>query len=204
MSTAPECDPGSVDVVFPLGGQSVLREHAVALRDALCTQWPELAHAPGAGIHPIRVVNGSSAQAMLSGRSRLLLRVPAALAPTLCTGQNTALQIGPDSVTLGAAHVRALLPHATLYAYHVATASEDEPAFMAEVDQTLARLGVRCERVCGQYHRRELSGETLHAYSLMLHALSPQDSLRVQQHGIGPHRLLGFGLFVPHKSAAAV
>jgi hypothetical protein len=38
----------------------------------------------------------------------------------------------------------------------------------------------------------------------MLHALSPEQSLRLQQHGLGPQRLLGCGIFVPHKSAAAV
>ena len=41
-------------------------------------------------------------------------------------------------------------------------------------------------------------------FSMMLHALVPEQSLRLQQHGLGPHRLLGCGLFVPHKSAAAV
>ena len=38
----------------------------------------------------------------------------------------------------------------------------------------------------------------------MLHGLSAADSLTVQRAGIGPHRALGCGLFVPHKSAAAV
>jgi hypothetical protein len=41
-------------------------------------------------------------------------------------------------------------------------------------------------------------------FSLMLHGLSVADSLRVQRAGIGPHRLLGCGIFVPHRSAAAV
>ena len=41
-------------------------------------------------------------------------------------------------------------------------------------------------------------------FSMMLHGLGPEQSLRLQQRGLGPHRLLGCGLFVPHKSAAAV
>ncbi len=38
----------------------------------------------------------------------------------------------------------------------------------------------------------------------MLDGLSAGDSLRVQQHGLGAHRRLGCGVFVPHRSAAAV
>ncbi|MCE3273209.1 MAG: Cas6 Crispr, partial [Ramlibacter sp.] len=34
--------------------------------------------------------------------------------------------------------------------------------------------------------------------------LTRAESLRVLRRGIGPQRLLGCGLFVPHKSAAAV
>jgi hypothetical protein len=38
----------------------------------------------------------------------------------------------------------------------------------------------------------------------MLSGLNAAQSLRVLRQGVGPHRLLGCGLFVPHKSAAAV
>jgi hypothetical protein len=38
----------------------------------------------------------------------------------------------------------------------------------------------------------------------MLHGLRARDSLRVLEQGLGEHRLMGCGVFVPHKSAAAV
>jgi hypothetical protein len=41
-------------------------------------------------------------------------------------------------------------------------------------------------------------------FSLMLDALSPDHSLRMLEAGLGRHRRLGCGLFVPHRSAAAV
>jgi len=49
-----------------------------------------------------------------------------------------------------------------------------------------------------------ISGRVLDTFSLMLHALPEEQSLRLQRCGLGPHRLLGCGIFVPHKSAAAV
>jgi hypothetical protein len=38
----------------------------------------------------------------------------------------------------------------------------------------------------------------------MLTGLRPAESVRVQTAGLGPHRKLGFGIFVPHRSTAAV
>jgi hypothetical protein len=44
----------------------------------------------------------------------------------------------------------------------------------------------------------------LQGFSLMLDGLSAAHALRLLETGMGPHRLLGCGVFVPHKSAAAV
>jgi hypothetical protein len=44
----------------------------------------------------------------------------------------------------------------------------------------------------------------LAGYSLLLDGLSPEHALRVMCTGLGAHHELGCGLFVPHKSAAAV
>lgn len=204
LNTPADLSPAYVDMVFPLHGRSMPRNHALALRDALCAVWPALAQAPLAGIHPLKLVAGAGPQAWLAARTRLLLRVPAELAQTLSCSEPVALQIGADTLHLGPPHLRPLLAHSTLYAYHVVADDADEPRFAAQVDATLAQWGVRAQRVCGQYHQRPLAQQSLHSFSLMLHGLSTTDSLRVQQHGLGPHRLLGCGLFVPHKSAAAV
>ena len=40
--------------------------------------------------------------------------------------------------------------------------------------------------------------------TLVLHGLSTADSLLAQQRGVGLLRKLGCGVFVPHKSIAAV
>jgi len=38
----------------------------------------------------------------------------------------------------------------------------------------------------------------------MVDQLSAAQALRLMEHGLGAHRRLGCGLFVPHRSAAAV
>jgi CRISPR-associated protein Cas6 len=193
-----------VDAVFALDGQALPREHAQALREALCAQLAWLASEPHAGIHPIKMVLGNEQQALLSRRARLLLRVRLRRMQALTALTGIELDVGGHRVRLGTPHVRKLVPHATVYAYRVASDSADEAQFMAAVGRELAQLEIAGERVCGKHQRMTLAGRTLDAFSLMLHGLAPEQSLRLQQHGLGPHRLWGCGIFVPHKSAAAV
>ncbi len=201
---APAAGDAVVDVVFPLEARSLPRDHAQALQQALCGQLPWLLSEPLVGIHPIKLVHGLGDSALLSQRVRLLLRVSVARAQALLALPGLTLQLGGATLRLGAPHLRELLPHATLYAYRVAASSADEAAFMAAVGAELAQLGVGGLPVCGLHHHIQVAGRLQDTFSLMLHQLAPQDSLRLQRHGVGPQRLLGCGLFVPHKSTAAV
>ena len=204
MTTLPTPGSAAVDVVFPLDGLALPRDHAQALQQALCAQLPWLGAEPRAGIHPIKVVQGNEDQALLSRRVRLLLRVGAGRVDELMALAGIELGVAGHRLRLGAPHLRELQPHATLYAYRVAADSADEMTFMAAVSRELAQLAIGGERVCGKRQRMVVMGRALDTFSLMLHALPPEQSLRLQQLGLGPHRLFGCGIFVPHKSAAAV
>jgi CRISPR-associated protein Cas6 len=194
-----------VDVAFALAGDALPREHRQALARALTTRLPWLAELPQAGVHRINVSAGAGPLALLSGRSRLTLRVPRTLAPALDELVGARLVLGDSRLTLGGPPLqRELLPHGTLYAHHVAAADDDEIGFLAAVDAELQQLGVACRRMCGRLQRLAGEDQPLPAFSLMLDGLSPGDALRMLEHGIGAHRLWGCGLFVPHKSAAAV
>lgn len=207
MSFEDDLTPASVvDLVFPLSGRSVPRDFAQPLHAALQQALPWLAQEARAGIHPLKLVQGSTAGpvGLLSARTRLLLRLPRERVPAAGALAGRTLSVAGHAVELGEPHERELLPHATLYAYAVAAAEEDEVTFMRTMAAELQALGVRTQTVCGKRGSRPHEGRSLTTFSLMLHALSAADSLRVQEEGLGPYRLLGCGVFVPHKSAAAV
>lgn len=194
-----------VDVAFALSGDALPREHRQALAAALSDRLPWLAALPQAGVHRINVSAGAGPLALLSGRSRLTLRVPLEQAAALAPLAGVRLDLGASRVDLtGPPLRRELLPYGTLYAHQVAAANDDEIHFLASVDAELQQLGVSGRRMCGRLQRLQGEALSLHAFSLMLDGLSPDDALRLLEHGIGPHRLWGCGLFVPHKSAAAV
>jgi CRISPR-associated protein Cas6 len=194
-----------VDAIYPLHGQALPRDHRRALAEALERLVPWLADPSQAGVHRINVVAGGGEPALISQRTRLMLRVLRQRVSELAPLQGAVLDVGGYSLRLGTAPVvRELLPWGTLYAHVVATADDDELAFLETIEGELDAMHVPCRRICGRRQVIDDGGRTLTGFSLMLDGLSPADSLRLLESGLGRHRRLGCGMFVPHKSAAAL
>lgn len=197
-----------LDIAINIQGKTLPRDHAEALLDALSPHFPWLHTDEKTGIHPIKLVADNGDIATLSKRSRLILRVHSKRLDALQKAQGLVVSVAGHSLQLGEAHGRALLPHSTLYAYRVSIpptngnkdAKKEEAAFVADMERELAHLAIRGEIICGL--RQYLGfGEV---FSMMLHGINAEQSQRLQEQGLGAHRLLGCGIFVPHKSAAAV
>lgn len=194
-----------VDVSFALRGASLPAEHRRVLTGALLARLPWLAEVPGAGVHRIRTSAGNDQRVLLSGRSRLMLRVPRARAEELAVLAGACLDVDGERIELtGPPSVRELLPHATLYAHAVQAPGSSEIEFLAAIDAELDAMRVSCRRICGRARGLLHVAAGQSSFGLMLDQLGAEDALTVLQAGLGGHRLYGCGLFVPHKSAAAV
>lgn len=199
---------GFIDMAFALQGHSLPREHRQALAGALLQALPWLRDVPGAGVHRLNVSAGGGSLALLSQRTRLTLRLPRAQADAALALVGCSLPVAGSPLHLGEAQARELLPWGTLYAHLVAAQAEaadeaaDEAEFLQTVQAELAALGINGRAICGRHQATE--GGTLQGFGLMLDGLSPADALHLMEAGLGPHRLWGCGVFVPHKSAAAV
>lgn len=192
-----------VDLAFVLEGDCIPRDHRGLLADALESALPCLSRIAGAAVHRLNISAGAGPQALLSRRTRLTLRVPRARAADAAALAGSELKVGSGTLRVGSSHARELLPHGALYAHLVAADdNEDETAFLRTMAAELATLGVACRPICGRHQVVEAGA--LQGFSLMLDGLSPTGSLRVLEAGLGPHRRLGCGVFVPHKSTAAV
>jgi CRISPR-associated protein Cas6 len=193
-----------VDVMLPLRGRTLARDHRLLLAQALSAALPWLADDASAAVHAVRLVPGDAESGLLSARARLVLRVARERAADLHALAGRTLRVGADEFALGTPQSRELLPHTTLYAHFVDAGVADEAAFLERIGSDLARLDVACHRVCGRAQRARGAAGMLQGFSLMLHGLRAAASLRVLEQGLGAHRLMGCGVFVPHKSAAAV
>ena len=66
--------------------------------------------------------------------------------------------------------------------------------------QQLKALGIKPQKMmCGLGKLISTPDKLLHTRSLMLADMEVEDSVKLQQHGLGPWRQLGCGLFIPHK-----
>jgi len=197
--------PSVVDVAFALRGEALPRDPACALAAALAARLPWLADPAQCAVHKVKLVAGHAALALLSNRTRLIVRVPRGRLADLATLAGATLDVQGQRVQLGAPQVHELVLHGTLYAHLVASGHDDELAFLAEAEQALTGLGVRGRLICGRRGQVQAGAAgTRSGFSLMIDGLSQEHSLRLQMHGLGPLRTLGCGVFVAHRSAAAL
>jgi CRISPR-associated protein Cas6 len=194
-----------LDLAFEVHGGPLPRDHRRDLAAAVERALPWLCDVPGAAlrlVHLVPMAAGDQGLWLVSRRSRLQLRVPRKHAADAGALQDRSLDLAGVGLRVGLLHVRDLRPWHTLHAHLVATDADDEAAFMHQVNTELAARGLPGRPICGR--RQQLDGDALHGYSLMLDGLTPKDSMRLLEQGLGQHRRLGCGVFVAHKSTAAV
>lgn len=198
------------DMVFSIRCRSLPVDHAYALSQAVSRALPWFADEEHAGLHTIHVAESGNGwmrpddpQALLhlSRRTKLMLRLPkqrVADAGKL-TGQT--LDVGGNSLQVDQAMVKPLSTITTLFSrYIVARNDLDETAFMREAQTQLGALGIRPKKMlCGIGRIIATPEGEVHTRSLMLADLTVEQSVKLQQQGLGPGRKLGCGLFLPHK-----
>jgi CRISPR-associated protein Cas6 len=192
-----------IDFAYAVTGVSVERDYPVGLYEALRQLAPWLDEEPMAGVHPMRGLTPAAGQWLIGGRTRLLLRVPESRGEACERLQGQRLDLAAP-LHIGRASRRDLLAHPVLHAKLVITGASDEGEFVADIAGAVAELELDCETIVGRRGELRVGGESRPGFSLMLHGLSVEESLAAQSHGLGAYRKFGCGLFVPHKSVAAV
>ncbi|MEK7436353.1 MAG: type I-MYXAN CRISPR-associated protein Cas6/Cmx6 [Pseudomonadota bacterium] len=192
-----------VDVAFSLRGGRIPADHGWRLFRLLAERLEWLESEPDAGVHPIRGSRAVAGEIYLGSRARLMLRLPRSRAEQSFALSGAHFDLG-NLVEVGDAHLRPLFAHGTLYSQFATTGTSDEAQFQSEVSAELQDAGIRCKIICGKMRRAQTQDAEIVGFGLMLHELSTEHSLRMQATGLGEGRKLGCGIFVPHKSAAAV
>lgn len=192
-----------VDYAYAITGVSVERDYPVGLFEALRQLAPWLDEEPMAGVHPMRGLTPAAGRMLIGGRTRLLLRVPESRSEACQRLQGQLLDLDAP-LHIGLASRRELLAHPVLHAKLVVTGAGDEGEFVADIARAVAELELDCETIVGRRGELHLGGAAVPGFSLMLHGLSVGESLAAQAQGLGLYRKYGCGLFMPHKSVAAV
>jgi CRISPR-associated protein Cas6 len=204
-----------VDLVYPIACHTLPVDHSYALGQAVVQVLSWLPDEDGAGVHSIQVAisahgwerpAGADDPLHLSKRTRLVIRVPRHRMEDAqaLVGRELVVR-GQQLMITGEPVVRPLQPHTTLYSRNVALVADDEDGFLHAAAEWLERLDILVRKMLpGKIAAIGTPDGPLTTRSLMLADLAAEESLRLQQRGLGPCRYFGCGLFIPYKGIKAV
>ncbi len=199
-----------IDVLFALQGRTLPVDHGYTLQQAVLAHAPWLHEEPQAGIHRIHVAGSQNGwqrpdgdqPLMLSKRTKLSIRIPKSRLNALQQAlEQQTLDVGGHQLTIGAGKVRLLSRETTLLArYLVSDHNLDETAFLATIADQLQAHNIKIRKaLCGKPAVLFHPDGAIATRSLLLADLTQDEALTLQQLGLGAHRTLGCGLFIPHK-----
>lgn len=196
-----------IDLQFDLIGTTIPVDNAQLLSDAVLAVLPWLGNDGGSGIQHLKGAETNSGDASLNinRRTKLYVRVPKSRIADMQSLTGKTLDLAGHALQIGKFKTREFSPFANIYAHFVDTGSGTEEQFVQDVMRELdGRFQLRCGFICGKQQTLQSAAGPLTGYSLMLHDVPPHKSLQLQDEGMGRNRLLGCGIFIPHKSIAPV
>nr|VFK14330.1 MAG: CRISPR-associated protein Cas6, subtype MYXAN [Candidatus Kentron sp. LPFa] len=208
-----------VDYAYRIRCRNLPVEHAYPLAEAIATVLPWLKSESDVGIHSIHVAesgngwarptgNGNDFNSLLhlSRRTRLILRLPRDLIEKAKDIEGVTLDIDNNTLVVENGREKPLRASSTIFARYVATGDDDnETRFVDYLVDQFERMNIHVRKLlCGREHIIPTPKAPIHTRSVLVAELKPEESLRLQQNGIGPFRQLGCGLFIPHKDIAPV
>jgi CRISPR-associated protein Cas6 len=205
-----------VDLAFRVKCPTLPLDHAYPLSSALLRELPWLETEEHAGVHLIhgassgngwfRPEDAANELLHLSRRTRMRLRLPGHRVEEARQLVGKTLDIDGHPLELGDSEVFLLSSLPTLFARYIITdADKDEAQFLEDVAGQLEAIGVTCRKLLGGIaHALNFPQGPVFTRSLMVADLEPQQSVRLQQVGVGEGRVFGCGLFLPHKGIKPV
>lgn len=204
-----------IDLAFEIDCPMLPLDHAYALSHAVKQGLTWFDSEPLAGLHLIRGANSGNGWQRpeaedtilhLSRRNKLVLRLPLHRVFEAQTLRGMTLNIEDYLLKIGKATQKPLSPTPVLFARYVqAEAAQTEDDFLHQSVEALRSLGVECRKVlCGKNNYFKHPQGKIFTRSLMIADLKPEDSVILQQYGLGDGRTMGFGLFIPHKDIKAL
>ncbi|MBV8318388.1 MAG: type I-MYXAN CRISPR-associated protein Cas6/Cmx6 [Planctomycetaceae bacterium] len=198
-----------IDLAFQIVGTTIPLDHGYRLFSALSRVLPQLHGDTRVGVHPIRGLRVAPGLLSLTEHSRLKLRLPSEeVAPYIALAANE-LNLDGHTLRVGIPRVEGLVPAAKVGSRLVTfRGALDLPRFEVHIRDELSRLEIAAEpsfipsehpRWAGQPKRRvvQIKDKRIVGYALRVVGLTAEESIRLQETGLGGRRRMGCGIFLP-------
>ena len=218
-----------VDLAFRITGDSVPADHGYLLYSAVAAYLPALHNSNGedewsrVGIHPCAGTLTGNRELALRRTSRLIIRTPTELIGDFMVLAGRTLPLAGHNIHVGTPEVFPLKLSPNLHSRLVTIKTAESPAaFLEMARRQLDSLEIQGEIALKQtkqpaalegnparnrdtpvYIRRTLRIKEYEVvgYAVQVTGLTPEESRRLQEHGIGGRRRFGCGVFIPLKKS---
>ncbi len=201
-----------IDLSFATQCKELPIDHAWALSQAIIQELPWMREEKFAGIHQIHVAesgngwerpeNVTDETLRPSHRTKLVLRIPKARLKDAETLVGKTISISGYPLTIKKPRKKVLVNSSVIFSrYVLSDKNEDENTF-------LMRMAAEVESITGEKVKKMMCGKSytiktpegdLLARHLMIAEQTNDASIKLQQYGLGGGRVMGCGLFLPHK-----
>ena len=170
------------------------------------------------GIHPIRGKLIGDRRLAVTPQSRLTLRIPSGRIQEVLSLIGTKLDLAGSTISVGTPEILQLVARTRLYSRLVVIKGATEPShFLQTASRQLEALGIHAQvgipykqgaaRVEGDAPdqdqpavlRRTISiaGKVIVGFALLAEGLTAEESITLQEQGLGGRRRFGCGVFIP-------
>ncbi|KJS16373.1 MAG: hypothetical protein VR69_09325 [Peptococcaceae bacterium BRH_c4b] len=207
-----------IDVRFALIGNQIPVDHGYLLFSAISKIFPFIHTNRQVAIHPINGPCSGNRLMDINRKSYLTLRVPTSMVPEIIQLSGSLINIGDYEVRVGVPSTQPFIPTARLYSRLVVIKGSIEPeSFIEVVHKQMCDLNVKGKPMLiwqpeivmenegkpsgthSSFLRRTLriKDKNIVGYALKIENLTAEESIRIQENGIGGRQRFGCGVFVP-------
>ena len=186
-----------IDVAFRIECKTLPYDHACDLSNEITKNLPWLLDDQLTGI---QTLHGPE-----SGNG-LILRISRGDIDKVRELENIEINVLGNNIKIGKSTTKTFLIVRDLISRFVlCDKDETEEEFLLGVKKELLNHGVSIKKaICGKAKSLTINGKSKITRSLMIADLSKENSVLLQDTGVGTGRIYGCGIFLPHKSIDAV
>ncbi len=142
----------------------------------------------------------------LSKRAKLIMRINKNQINDIKDIEGKEIRLFGNTLKIGSSKVKNFLVVKDLFCRFVMSDHKtSEEDFLNIIQKELRGLKINIKKaLCGRSMVISFGKKTLYTRSLMIADLSKEESLKLQEEGVGDKKLYGCGIFLPHKSIDAV
>ena len=206
-------DSDMAELSFPVNCRELPYDHAYELSSEILNLIPQIKndkrnsiqtlHGPMSGNGWVRP---DSENIPLSKRAKLMMRINKNQIDDIKDIEGKEIKLFGNSLKIGISKVKNFLIVKDLFCRFVISDNKiSEDDFLEKIQMELRNFNVNIKKaLCGRSMTINFRQKTVYTRSLMIADLSKEESLKLQEEGVGAKKLYGCGIFLPHKSIDAV